>query len=388
MQNEDLSEPLRERVLKAIVDGSPLLIKGGGSKSFYGRHAVGEVLDLAGHSGIVAYEPTELVLTARAGTPLSSVEAALAGQGQMLAFEPPHFGPNATLGGTVACGLSGPRRPYAGSVRDSVLGVKLINGKGEILRFGGQVMKNVAGFDLSRLMAGALGTLGVLLDASLKVIPKPEAEETLCFEMTAKKALTAMNRWSSQAWPLSAACHDGMLVYVRLSGAEAAIRASARQLGGERFPAGDEFWAGLREQNLAFFQDMDNCGSKATQNTLSLRERARVGENESRSTFAAFFSMPLWRISLPPASPELPIRGSCFIDWGGALRWVKTDATAESVFAEAKNALGHATLFRPCNGGFTTFQPLPDRLKALHIQLKKAFDPKGIFNPARMYEEW
>ncbi len=380
MQNENLSELLRERVRKAIAEGSPLLILGGGSKSFYGRTAVGEVLDMAGHSGIIAYEPTELVLTARTGTALSTIESVLDGQGQMLAFEPPHFG-LATLGGTVACGLSGPRRAYAGSVRDSVLGVKLINGKGEILSFGGQVMKNVAGFDLSRLMVGALGTLGVLLEVSLKLVPKPEVEETRCFDMGADAALTAMSLWSGQAWPLSAACHDGERVYIRLSGAESAIRASAKQLGGERLPDGCAFWAGLREQNLPFFRQMDNSQASLLDANLAV-------PSLPREAGAAAIAESLWRISLPPAAPMLSLQGACFIDWGGALRWLKTDADAAAVFALAQQTGGHASLFRSIDRSGLVFQPLPDPLKALHIRLKKAFDPLGIFNPGRLYQEW
>jgi len=354
MPSLDLSAALREQVREAAADGSPLNIAGGGSKSFYGRPATGADLSVAGHSGIVDYQPTELVLTARAGTPLATLAAALHGQGQMFGFEPPHFGATATLGGTVACGLSGPRRPYAGAVRDAVLGVRLLNGKGEILSFGGQVMKNVAGFDVSRLMAGALGTLGVLLDISLKVLPQPEAEETLVFEMTAADALAAMNRWAGQHWPLSAACHEGGRLHLRLSGAQAAIRASRAKLGGDSLAHSDAFWAGLREQRLVFFDD----------------------------------PTPLWRLSLAPATPAPALPGRCCIDWGGALRWLKTDAPAEAVFAAAQAAGGHATLFRGGERAGPIFQALPERLQALHLQLKKAFDPQGIFNPGRLYEAW
>ncbi len=352
MQTLDLSESLRERVREAMASGSPLAIQGGGSKSFYGRPALGAALEVTGHRGIVEYEPTELVITARAGTPLASVEAALAEQGQMLGFEPPHFGPTATLGGTVACGLSGPRRPYAGALRDAVLGVKMLNGKGEILSFGGQVLKNVAGFDVSRLMAGALGTLGVLLEISLKTLPRPEAEETLAFELTAEQALATMNRLAGQPWPLSASCHDGGRLYLRLSGAAAALRASREKLGGEALGQGEKFWADLREQRLAFFDG----------------------------------PQPLWRLSLAPASPPTP--GACLTDWGGALRWLKTDAPAESVFAAARQAGGHATLFRSRHKTGPVFQPLPPRLQTLHVELKKAFDPKGVLNPGRLCEEW
>ncbi len=351
MQTKDLSESLSDRVRQAFSQKLPLNIKGGGSKSFYGRKAMGEVLDVSGHCGILEYEPTELVITARSGTPLSTIEALLKENRQMLGFEPPHFGITATLGGTIACGFSGPRRPYAGSARDAVLGVKLINGKGEILSFGGQVMKNVAGFDLSRLMAGAMGTLGILLEISLKVLPQPEQEETLCFEMAAERALAAMNQWAGQCWPISAACHDGERLYLRLSGASAAVDSSRRKLGGEPC-SGEDFWAGLREQRLPFFQSQS----------------------------------PLWRISLPPASPQLPLAGHCFIDWGGALRWLQNTLLAQVVFEAARQAGGHATLFRSEQGSH--FQPLPPELRTLHIKLKKAFDPKGILNPGRLYEEW
>lgn len=350
----DHSETLRGQLLEALGKRRPLNITGGGSKSFYGRPAVGELLSTVGHRGIIGYEPSELVLTARCGTPLSSIEATLAENGQILPFEPPHFGAQATVGGTVACGLSGPRRPYAGSVRDAVLGVKLLNGHGEILAFGGQVMKNVAGFDVSRLMAGALGTLGVLLEVSLKVSPKPEAEQTLVFELAADAALTLMNRWAGQRWPLSAACHDGNRLYLRLSGAEAALNASRATLGGEILDEGGAFWVGLREQNLPFFGD----------------------------------PTPLWRLSVAPASPMPALPGACLIDWGGALRWLKTDAPADAVFAAARQAGGHASPFRATEAAGAVFQPLPEGLKALHIRLKKAFDPHGILNPGRLSEEW
>ena len=354
MQDQDLSEALREQVLAALAGGAPLSIVGGGSKTFYGRKQRGEALNVSAHSGIVGYEPTELVLSARAGTPLTVIEAALAEQGQMLAFEPPHFGPSATLGGTVACGLSGPRRPYAGSVRDFVLGIKLLNGKGEILSFGGKVMKNVAGFDLSRLMVGSLGTLGVILEVSLKVLPRPESEATLVFEMTAERALATVSRWSAQSWPLSAASHDGRHLYLRLSGAEAAVRASGQRLGGDPMPEGEGFWEELREHRLAFFAG---------------------GRN-------------LWRFSLAPATPHPNLPGDWFTDWGGALRWLSSDAPAADVFEAARAAGGHATMFRSAAPGGQVFQPLPDRLKQLHLDLKRAFDPAGIFNPGRMYEEW
>lgn len=350
----DASESQRQAVLEALAAGTPLRIVGGGSKSFYGRATDGQVLDVSGHAGILDYQPTELVITARCGTPLSAIEAALAEKNQMLSFEPPHFGPEATLGGTVACGLSGPRRPYGGSVRDCVLGVRLLNGKGEILSFGGQVMKNVAGFDLSRLMVGALGVLGVVLEASLRVAPRPETEETLIFEKTAEQALDAMSRWSGTCLPLSAACHHGERLHLRLSGGASAISSSRKRLGGERYMAGNQFWSDLREQRLPFFQG----------------------------------DAPLWRFSVPPASPLPDLPGPWLIDWGGAQRWLKCPLPPEILFAAARSAGGHATLFRHGDRTGQVFQPLPPRLMELHLQLKKAFDPKGVFNPGRLYEEW
>jgi glycolate oxidase FAD binding subunit len=350
----DVSMLLRERVLAAIADKTPMNIMGSDSKAFYGRPLQGQPLEVAQHRGIISYEPTELVITARCGTRLADIEAVLAERGQMLAFEPPHFGPNATLGGAVATGLSGPRRPYTGAVRDVVLGVKLLNGHGEILKFGGEVMKNVAGFDVSRLMVGALGTLGVVLDISMKVLPRPEAETTLLFAMSFDAALVQMNRWAGQNWPLSAACFDGEAVRIRLSGAQAAIAKAQQKLGGDALPDDEatSFWEDVREQRLAFFQ------SEAT----------------------------LWRLSLAAATAQPNLSGTWFIDWGGALRWLKTDQPAETIFQTAHASGGHACRFRSPLGG--EFQPLSPGLEKLHRNIKQVFDPHGIFNVGRLYEGW
>ncbi len=346
----DITEALRERVLAAAVDKQPLRIRGGGTKDFYGNPPEGEPLETAGHAGIVAYEPTELVVTVRAGTRLAELEAALAEQGQMLAFEPPHFG-DATVGGCVAAGLSGPRRAAAGAARDYVLGVKLLSGSGEILNFGGQVMKNVAGYDVSRLMTGAMGTLGLLLEVSLKVLPKPHAEATLRLELPQDKAIEAINRWGGQPLPLSATCWNDGLLSVRLSGARAAVAAARERIGGEAVAGAEGFWHALREQQDGFFS-----GEAA-----------------------------LWRLSLPSKAAPLNLPGSPLIEWGGAQRWLKSDAPATTLREAAARAGGHATLFRGGDKSMGVFQPLPEPLLQIHSKLKRTFDPQGLFNPGRLY---
>ena len=339
--NHDISRELSEAVQAAAKNHVRHTISGSGSKRFYAGDIEGEKLDVTGHRGIVSYEPTELVVTARAGTPLAELEAALSEKGQMLAFEPPWFGEGATLGGTMACGFSGPRRPYVGSARDFVLGTRIINGKGEILHFGGEVMKNVAGYDVSRLMVGALGTLGVLLEISLKILPKPANEMTLCFEMPADKAIATMNTWAGQPLPLSATCHVGDILYIRLSGTELGVRAAHTKLGGAVVEKGDEFWRELREQQHGFFQDETS----------------------------------FWRLSVPPATVPMNLPGKWIIDWGGAQRWLKSEVPAEVIQQHADTAGGHAILFRRGKYNGATFHPLPAKLAALHRNLKRAFDP-------------
>jgi glycolate oxidase FAD binding subunit len=342
-------EQLSEAIRTAAARKQPLRIRGGGSKDFYGWSLEGEPLDLRGYSGVVEYEPTELVITARAGTPLLEVERALAGGRQMLAAEPPHFGPGTTLGGCVAAGFSGPRRAQAGSVRDFVLGAKVMNAQGEVLSFGGQVMKNVAGFDLSRLMAGSFGTLGVLLEVSLKVLPVPDEELTLRFALDEASAIDRMNRWAAQPLPISATCFvDGQLA-VRLSGSTLGVAAARKQIGGDALADGTAFWEKVRDQRLE-----------------------------------AFRGGTLWRVSLKSTTPPLNLPGRQVIEWNGALRWLAGDAPAEQVFAAARAAGGQATGFRGQNPGLPVMQLDPGVL-ALHRKLKSALDPQGTFGPRRLH---
>ncbi len=352
-RDADIGLELQQAVRAAAGRGTALHITGGNTKAFYGRDVNGQRLDISGHRGILSYEPTELVITARAGTPLAEIEAALADKNQMLGFEPPHLGQAATLGGTIACGLSGPRRPWAGSARDFVLGTKILNGRGEILRFGGQVMKNVAGFDVSRLMAGALGTLGVLLEISLKILPRPEEELTLAFGLPLDQTITTMNTWSGQPLPLSAACHVGDTLYIRVSGASIALQAARARIGGDIIEKGEILWRDLREQRRQCFDG----------------------------------DMPLWRLSVPSATPPINLPGKWLADWGGAQRWLKSDAPAADIRRMAEAVGGHATLFRGGNRQSEVFHPLPSALRALHRNLKQAFDPQRILNPGRLYPD-
>ncbi len=351
--NSDISAQLAERVREAHTKGTALNIHGGGSKDFYGRQTDGEPLDVSAHRGIVSYEPTELVVTARAGTPLNDIEAALSERGQMIPFGAPRF-VNCTLGGAVASGLSGPGRPYYGALRDFVLGVKIINGKGEILNFGGQVMKNVAGYDVSRTMVGALGTLGVLVEISIKVLPQPVSKLTVQKSLATDVALDAMNRWSGRPLPITAACYDGNNMYLRLCGSNAAVDSARKKLGGELVETPDEFWQKLRDHRHGFFS----------------------GER------------PLWRLSVPPATPQISLPGKWYYDWGGAQRWLRSDAPTEKVQAAAGAVGGYAECFRHGDRAAEVFHPLPAPLMKLHRNLKQAFDPRGILNPGRLYKDF
>ena len=343
----------------AAEQKTPLQIRGGGTKDFYGNSVVAQnntLLDATAYSGIIDYEPTELVITARAGTRLADLEAALGQKGQMLAFEPPYFGAAATLGGCIAAGLSGPRRAAAGSVRDFVLGVRLLNGRGDDLSFGGQVMKNVAGYDVSRLMVGAMGTLGLLLEVSLKVLPKPMTEITLHMQMDEAATIEKMNQWAGNPLPISATCYRSGELFLRLSGAESAVRAAHAKLGGEELIEGDVFWKSVREQTHEFFQSADS----------------------------------LWRLSINPTTPPLlSLPGEKLIEWNGGLRWMLNDENLDAAILRktAKEAGGHATLFRSYEPGVSVFHPLDPGMMKIHYALKEKFDPSRILNPGRLYLE-
>ncbi|HEY8023584.1 MAG TPA: glycolate oxidase subunit GlcE [Burkholderiaceae bacterium] len=350
---EQILKSFQEQIAAASSERRALRIVGGASKDWYGNLPRGEVLDTRAYSGVVHYDPTELVITARCGTPLTEIEAALAEHNQMLAFEPPHFGATATVGGMVACGLSGPRRQAAGALRDYVLGAVLMDGKGEVLHFGGQVMKNVAGYDVSRLLAGSLGMLGLLLEASIKVLPRPVAERSVRIAVPQNEALSLVNHWGGQPLPISAtAWHEDMLT-VRLSGAGAAVDAATRKLGGETVADADAYWMALREQTLPYF-----AGAQA-----------------------------LWRLSLLSTTPGLDLPGAQMIEWGGAQRWLRGDAAMAEIRVAAEKAGGHATLFRGGDKSKGVFHPLVPAVARVHGNLKAAFDPQGIFNPGRMIAE-
>lgn len=338
----------------------PLRIQGHGSKDFYGEAPQGELLSTLEMKGVTAYEPSELFVSALAGTPIADVEALLAKRHQRLAFEPPRFGGRGTVGGMVAAGLSGPTRAALGSVRDHLLGAVMINGKGELLSFGGTVMKNVAGFDVSRALAGSLGQLGLITEVTLKVLPLPAAIATLRFDFDQAAALMAVNRWGGEPLPIEAsAWWDGALL-LRMAGAEAAVEAACRKLGGDVIPQdmAEPFWTGLRDHSDEFF-----IGA----------ERAVAG------------GARLWRLSLPSTTPELKLHGEQLIEWGGAQRWVVTPLPPAGVREASAAVGGHATLFRSLDKSGGVFAPLSTPLAAIHKRLKASFDPHGVFNPGRLY---
>ena len=363
-------QEISEKIHTASRTGNPLRITGSGTKNFYGNELSGEVYSLREYSGMIDYNPSELILTAKAGTYIAELENILGLNGQMFPFEPPYFGESATLGGTVACGFSGPRRPFTGSARSFTLGIKVIDGSGKILSFGGRVMKNVAGYDISRLMAGSLGTLGVILEISMKVLPAPEAELTITREQNQNDAVEFFNNLAGRSLPLSGASWYRGISYLRLSGSGSSILASSKKIGGDKIvlhdlesaESGDEvsYWKQLKEQKLPFFTD----------------------------------KRPLWRVSVPPATPPEVTHienADAIYDWLGAIRWIKSDEDPKTIRNTAEIHGGHATLFR--TPGSTTasgknFCFLSPEVLKLHKNLKNVFDPKGILNPGRMHPEF
>ncbi len=372
-------DAFREQILNAARNKTPLSIEGGGTKSWYGNPNNYAKLDTRSYSGILEYQPEELVITACAGTPLKEIEAALKEKNQVLAFEPPHFGENATFGGAIAAGLAGPGRITVGNFRDFVLGARILDGKGQDLSFGGKVMKNVAGYDVSRLLPGSLGTLSLLLEASVKVLPKPAATATLRCQISQEKALKALNEWAGQPLPLSASCWigsakggDGELTF-RLAGAAAAVKAAiplmsslvnTSELNEE---VAEDFWNNLREQKLSAF---GNLGADQT----------------------------LYRLALPAACGPLAISGAnddIVLEWHGQQRWIKApgdEATFTAIKAIANSHGGHATRFRqganvdPSYQRFTllTEQAHSKALEAVQERLRSAFDPAGVLATKRL----
>jgi glycolate oxidase FAD binding subunit len=345
---DDATGAIIDQVRAATNDRRPLRVVGGGTKAWYGRGVDGERLELSAHRGVIDYDPSELVITARAGTPILEIETLLNQNGQCLGFEPPVFGPASTIGGVVAAGLAGPARPFAGSVRDHVLGARVLDGQGRVLRFGGTVFKNVAGFDGFRLMCGAMGTLGVILDVSVRVTPRPQARATLAIAEDWAAARDRLGRLGGRPLPLHGACHDGRRLHLRLGGPTAGVAAAARELAGET-------------EDPAFWDE--------------IRHLRRPPMTAAR----------LWRLSTP-ATGVVDDLGDTIVDWAGAQRWIATDAPASRMREMALRAGGHATLFRGARPGEAVFDALPDPLMALHRRLKAVFDPAGILNPGRLYE--
>ncbi|WP_295545245.1 glycolate oxidase subunit GlcE [uncultured Pseudacidovorax sp.] len=356
---------IAERVRAAAAQKRPLRLRGAGTKDFHGGPLDGEVLALDGLAGVTSYEPSELVVTVQAGTPLAQLEALLQAHGQCLPFEPPRFGEGGTVGGMVSAGLAGPARASVGSVRDYVLGASLINGRGELLTFGGQVMKNVAGYDVSRVLAGAWGTLGVITEVSLKVLPVAPAEATRVFDCSQAEALRLLNAWGGQPLPLNASvwqAESGATVgrlHLRLRGAAAAVQAAGRQLGGEVLPAdaAEVLWGSLRDQRHAFFAD------------------------------ALAQGCDLWRASVPQTAPLLAGAGlpPPLVEWHGGQRWYALPPGGAAALVEAvREAGGWTAAFRPAADRRAAAAPLPPALLTIHRALKVAFDPAGIFNPGRL----
>lgn len=353
----DQTTTLQHQILSAYKHKNNCRIEGGNSKNFIGNTSSGDLINTQTHNGIISYDASELVVTVRSGTTLKEIEQTLAENNQMLAFEPPAFNQSSTIGGTIACNLSGPSRPYNGAARDFILGSKIINGKGEVLQFGGQVMKNVAGYDASRLMAGAYGTLGLILDVSLKVLPKPDCEITIKIEQPVNKAINTINSLSAKNLPISASCYHDEHLYIRLSSSEkntqAASQIISKETAGTEISDSEIFWKKICHQQHEFF------------NTDS----------------------PIARLSVSATCDDIEFEGEQLIEWGGALRWLKTSTDIKTIREKIKSLNGHVTAYKNFDQQAEYFQPLDSGLKTIHQRLKKAFDPAGILNPGRLYKE-
>ncbi|WP_038053848.1 glycolate oxidase subunit GlcE [Thioalkalivibrio sp. ALJ1] len=351
--DHDQSATLAERIRSAAIAGHRLALVGGGSQrdlSFpEGFEADVQRLEISGHHGIVHLAPSELVVTVRAGTPVSELQAALDAVDMMLPFEPAMPTPSSTVGGMVALGLSGPRRPWTASLRDALLGIRIVNGQGEILRFGGEVMKNVAGFDVSRLMAGSLGGLGLILEASFKLLPAPPYQAWLRQTTPADAFIEQARDWGRTVLPFSGLAWAEGVTHIRLGGGQEAVQEAAERLGAEPDTEGPAFWAGLRDRHLPFFTS-----------TLVPGKR-------------------LWRLSLPPATPPLGLRGEWLLNWGGGERWLRSDATPEAVRAAVEAAGGHARLWAGNPSGAAWLHPRPAAHARLEGQVRAALDPDGVF---------
>lgn len=355
IQDNDISADLQKRVQDSIATKEPLYIHGGNSKAFYGNSVAAKALNMSAHSGVISYEPTELCITVRAGTLLSDLEVLLSNQQQIIPFEPPQYSPEATIGGAIATGISGPRRAYTGSVRDAILGVKIINGHGEIVTFGGQVMKNVAGYDLSRMMVRSQGTLGVILEVSLRLLPKPQKEITLTFESDQQAALKFFQESRLQQLPITASAWFNGQVFLRLSESDTTLAHAQQKLGFDLFTDYDDFWTDLRDHRHHFF-----------------------GRNDK----------PLWRLSLPPATKQISsIDDNQLIEWGGTQRWINSNAPPNIIQNVAASNNGYACMFKGNLPETPCFPALDKSLMTLHKQLKRNMDPNGIFSPRRIYSD-
>lgn len=352
-------EELQAVVASAAKDKRPLSIVGGGTKSFYGREADGEALPIAGYSGVIEYQPTELVITAKAGTPLEEIQRLLSKNNQRLGFEAPDFGKESTLGGVVAAGLCGPSRPYAGTIEDYVLGIKLLSGSGEVLSFGGKVIKNVAGFDVSRLMVGALGCLGIILEISLKVVPIPETEKTLVIEHgRLDESLLSMNQFAANPIPISAASWCSGLTKIRLSGSENGVNAAIVMIQSQYECAEDtqdenNHWIKVQDLTHEFFKPEGK----------------------------------LYRVGVAPSTKSILNQNECLVDWGGALRWHREEVSFQALSDAVNQVGGHVSVFRNGNRSEEVLAPVTPEIMKLHQRLKNTFDPHRILNPGRMYKD-